>query len=154
MKSLAPRRPSWRMHRPLGLHGAATKYGARPTESLGQRFPSHLEAHVYAHLWQRQKAGDITDLLRQPRVHLCCTIRWYVDFSYVDTVTGRLTYAEAKGFEVPEYILKRKLWTVFGPGPLWVYKRSGRGVKAVECIEPDLKNLGLDHLKLTPVGSP
>ncbi len=125
------------------------KYGARPTEALGQRFPSHLEAHTYAHLWQQQKARVIYDLKRQVRVHLVCGIRLNVDFSYVHCATNMLEFAESKGFSTPEWLLKQKLWRTFGAGVLWVYVRSGRGVKISERIAPDLGAHGRDDLTIS-----
>jgi hypothetical protein len=129
------------------------KYGARVTQTAAGRFPSALEADVWAHLALLVTAGVYRDLVRQPRVLLCCGIRWFVDFAVTEVETGATRYIESKGFDTPEYKLKLKLFGTFGPGPLDVYRRCGRGLKLVETIVPDLENLGRNDLALTLRGT-
>lgn len=59
-----------------------SKYGAIPTVIEGQQFASRKEAGRYLELWLAQQAGEITELVCQPRFALYVPWReakWDVD---------------------------------------------------------------------------
>jgi hypothetical protein len=122
------------------------KFNAVRTNGMG----SKLEAAVYELLLLHEKAGEITSILQQQRVHLAnetisyarsgkTVIRpifWKVDFSAVNRKTGKKFWIEAKGVETREYKSKLKIWREEGPGELWIYKGSWRNPKLVEIVRP------------------
>ncbi len=124
-----------------------TKYGNKPTVVGSQRFASKLEARVYFHLKFKEDHGLIRDLKLQPSVSMSLAgIKCRPDFVYL-TQDGSIAYAEAKGCETDRWRVVKKLWRVYGPGTLEVYKASRRGVYLAETIVPDarLKQLVLEE---------
>lgn len=113
------------------------KYNARTTTSpiIGRTFDSAGECAYAEHLAAREANGEISDLQFQAVVRMLDGhIAWKVDFSYIE---HRLSEAvpkpqriwnEFKGFETPDFKLKRKIWVVgYGPGILRVtYKRKSK----------------------------
>jgi hypothetical protein len=57
------------------------------------------------------------------------------DFSWTDTDTGQTIYGEFKGFETPEYRIKRRLWKHYGPGSLVVFRAAGNSVTIHETVD-------------------
>lgn len=103
-----------------------TKYGNRKTTVDGLTFDSAREARRWAELRLLERAGEITDLERQVRIRLIGAdgepIRFrpsnrpatYVaDFTYRDR-SGREVIEDAKGFETPEFRLKRAVLAAQG----------------------------------------
>ncbi len=110
------------------------KFGATATGGFG----SQLEAAVGGFLELRQRNNEITDLKRQQTIVLQDgpqnqRITWRVDFSFIEK--GILTYAEAKGFETADYVLKLKLYRGLRPAPLEIYKGRASNFQMVERIE-------------------
>jgi hypothetical protein len=102
------------------------KYGAAPTHVDNVRFDSQAEAARYAELILRVRAGEITDLVLQPRFELQAAFtdrsgrRWqkieYVaDFAYVETVTTVTVVEDVKGVSTAVYKLKAKLFRFHYP---------------------------------------
>lgn len=122
----------------------AHKYGAvRVTHHSGRSFASKLEAALYDQLYLLQEAREISMLRCQPHVFLTeANIEMIPDFCALDRrlvdsgIEPAVVYFEAKGFETPEWRLKRKLWTWYGPGRLRVYKGSAKSLRMVEEIVP------------------
>ena len=94
---------------------------------------SKLEKAVGQHLHLLEKAGELRNIEEQNRVQICCRdpncpskqrINSVVDFTAWDIKHDRQIWIEAKGFETPEWRLKRRLWLHSGPGPLQVYAGS------------------------------
>ena len=56
------------------------------------------------------------------------------DFKCCDKRTGEVFYVEAKGFETPEWRIKRRLWMYYGPGRLEIYKGSHTRPKHFETV--------------------
>lgn len=109
------------------------KYGAKATNG----FPSKLESALNDLLVLREKAGEISELKRQQTVVLQdgpsdVRIAWKVDFSFIEN--GELCYAEAKGIETGEYILKLKMWRYQRPHKLYIFKGSHLRLNLVETI--------------------
>ncbi len=89
----------------------ASKFGAVRTVVDNISFASKKEARRYSELKLMQRAGLISNLTLQPRFplvvngDLVCT--YVADFQYLDK--GQLITEDAKGFETPEFRIKRKL---------------------------------------------
>jgi len=117
--------------------GRGMKYGNTRTEFAGRSFASKFEASV-AGLWLLMvKGGILKDLEFQVEVRLTrAGVIYKPDMRAFNIELGQTIYGEAKGFETPEWRIKRRLWTVYGPGQLWIYKGSAAYPKLVETIVP------------------
>lgn len=112
------------------------KYGAKKiTHHSGRSFASKLESALYDYLLFLEKAGEIAGLACQPHVFLTdARIEMIPDFAA--TKDGAIIYFEAKGFETDTWRLKRRLWKVYGPGRLQVFKGTASKLTMVEEIIP------------------
>ena len=123
------------------------KYGNSRTEFAGRSFASKLEASV-AGVWQlHQAAGELRDVEYQVEVRLTRAgviykpdmRAWHlgglVDDKGRPVAVGPI-YGEAKGFETPEWRIKKRLWSVYGPGPLAIYMGAAARPKLVEWVIP------------------
>lgn len=103
-------------------HNGPTESKFRNREKIldGIRFKSGTEARVYVTLKWWEKAGEITDLVLQPRFLLQEKFRdsegvarrrieYVADFQYRDRA-GRLVVVEVKGCETPVWKMKEKLF--------------------------------------------
>lgn len=91
-----------------------SKYHADPTWVNGIRFPSKLEAQVYADLLTLKKQGVILYFLRQVPFDLGGGVTYRADFLvFYRWPTPKRGYfpfvLEAKGMETEAYKIKRKL---------------------------------------------
>lgn len=95
------------------------KYRNKKVVLGGLMFDSRFEAKKWQELCVRQRIGEITDLQRQVRFSLIPT-RYYgkecvrgcsyvADFVYKEK-DGQSVVVDTKGFETPEYIVKKKLF--------------------------------------------
>lgn len=110
-----------------------SKYKAQRVETDGYSFASKLEAAVYKILKLRQRAGEIKEIQVQDHVKVCgpigheCAssekVELVVDFK-CELPDGSTLYVESKGFEVPGYRIKRRLWVHSKVGKLEVWKGS------------------------------
>jgi hypothetical protein len=115
------------------------KFGAERTEFSGYSFASKGEARLYAQLKLEERAGEIEIVQTQQKVELIedppqARIDYYADFVIFDKALGETVWIEYKGFETPEWRLKRRLWFKFGPGLLRIYKGSGDRIFIAEEI--------------------
>jgi len=118
-----------------------SKYGSTKVNFHGRSFGSKLEAAVYQMLLAREQAGEISDIKCQVNVHLTMAkILYIADFSFFDNVVLKVVYCESKGFESPEWRLKRKLWMHFGPGKLEIWKGTYKRPTLSEVITPKTIN--------------
>lgn len=127
------------MRFPKPIRMARNKYGAKRTTLPGEEksFPSRLEATVYAHLKNLERAGAIRDLARYACVRLSdAKISYKPDARATYTDTGQEFWVEAKGAMTDRFRLITKLWQAYGPGPLEIYKSNGRGIYLAETIIP------------------
>lgn len=119
------------------------KYGAKKVSHAGISFASKLEAAVYDVLFLMLKNKEIENLTTQKRVYLFKNpdIYYIPDFYY--EIAGAPCFAEAKGFETPEWKIKKKLWKHVGPAPLQIYQGSYTAPRLVETIIPkgEFKNV-------------
>lgn len=101
------------------------KYGAKRTKHAGYSFASKIEAQHFAELQLLQRTGEVKEIQCQAQVVLSeAAIIYKPDFK-VTFSDGRIEYHEVKGFETPEWRIKRRLWIAYGPGVLKIYKGQG-----------------------------
>lgn len=112
-----------------------TKYKAKRKEFAGRSFGSKLEAAVYSNLLLLQKAGEIEEIQCQPRVDLVSGVKWFVDFKCTKPDES-VYYVEAKGLEMSDYRIKKKLWKDFGPAKLEIWKGNHKKPFLSETIIP------------------
>lgn len=105
--------------------GRPNKYGAKKTTIGGIRFDSRAEAKRYTELQLLQKAGVIANLQRQVAIPLKGALgpiltptgrkaTYKADFVYVDLERNAEVIEDVKGFETPEYKLKRAILAAQG----------------------------------------
>ena len=82
------------------------KYRNQPVVIDGKRFASKLEGRCYEELKLRQKLGDVSWFIRQPRFELA-GVRYYADFLAVLN-NGKVEVIDAKGRDTPASRNKRK----------------------------------------------
>lgn len=124
--------------KPLGVICVADKrhkYGAQKTEYAGQSFASKLEAAVFQILKLFEKAGALTLLQCQDHVYLTEARILYIPDFKCQASDGEVFYVEAKGFKTPEWMIKKRLWSKYGPGDLWIYEGSHLNPKRTEIIK-------------------
>ena len=97
---------------------AKTKYHAVLVEKGGHFFDSRMESELFT--WLQVK--NIVVLPHPPKIALLPGITWKVDFLIENSQQGKF-YIEAKGHEGRDYLLKKKLWAIFGPCPLVVARK-------------------------------
>jgi hypothetical protein len=111
------------------------KYNATRTSHAGFSFASKGEAALYDLLKLRECAGEIRNIKVQDHVYLTdARIHYIPDFKFVDTKKEIEVWAEYKGFETPEWRIKRRLWQWYGPGPLEVWKGNYKRPMLSEVI--------------------
>lgn len=108
------------------LYKKEHKYKAKKEDLDGYSFPSKGHAACYGMLKLLQRACEIKILQVEDHVYLSdARILYIADFRIFDLKINREAWCEFKGFETPEWRLKRKLWITYGPGPLRIYKSTG-----------------------------
>lgn len=97
-----------------------SKYGNQKIHAFGTTFDSKKELGRYQELLWLEKAGKVSNILRQqPYVLIPAqrdengkiierAVSYVADFVYTDEY-GKTVVEDAKGFRTKEYILKRKL---------------------------------------------
>lgn len=99
------------------------KYGNETTVVAGQGFDSRREARRYQDLRLLERAGEITELERQPQFpikvpvldpdgsirRLLVVAIYIADFRYHDRRAQAVVVEDAKGVRTPVYRLKKKL---------------------------------------------
>lgn len=104
-------------------------------------FDSKLEEAVYNILLMRERNGEIKDIRRQHTIVLQggkreTRITWRCDFSFTDVKTGKIVFAEAKGFSDRTYLLKLKMFRAKPQGKLELWRGSYQRPFLAEVIEP------------------
>ncbi len=103
----------------------------------GHRFASKLEAAVYLHLKNRALHGEIELLKTQVRVKLTeANIVYIPDFMCRDLKTNEIFFVEAKGFQTPDWKIKKKLWAHYGPAPLEIWHGNYMRPTLSETLRP------------------
>ncbi len=117
----------------------SNKYGAKRTQFNGRAYDSKFEAGVAQELELRKKAGDIVDYDTQFKVEMwaydqngdkAMRVTHKVDFR-IHHNDGSYELYEAKGFEAPDYRMRRRwlevFWLPFNPDHTYtVVKQPGR----------------------------
>ena len=113
------------------------KYGAKSVDKAGMSFSSKGESGLYSYLKLLEAAGEIKVLKSQDWVYLTKSrIGYIADFKIFDKKLNCEVWCEFKGFETPEWRIKRRLWMNYGPGELRVYKGYGTRLSLTETIVP------------------
>lgn len=94
------------------------KYRAKKTKIDDIEFDSYMEAKRYRQLVTLEMAGEISDLVLQPKFRLMDSfkykgktvrgINYIADFMYKED--GKLVVEDVKGARTKEYIIKSKLF--------------------------------------------
>lgn len=101
-----------------------SKYRAQKTTVDGITFDSKAEAARYQQLKQAVKTGAVVGFIRQPSFPIPGGHRYRPDF-LVKGSDGSIWVEDVKGFETPEFKLKRDLWReVYWWLPLRVIKNG------------------------------
>ena len=109
----------------------AHKYHACPVDG----YASRLERDRARELRLLEHAGEIHELVEQPRVELLPGIFYKPDFAYTFRDDVR-HWEDTKGVETGRFRLVLKLWRLCGPGPLEVVKRGRGGFVVDRTIVP------------------
>lgn len=115
------------------------KYGnTKVKDPDGRSYDSGLEREVFRYLEGLEKLGEIKDLCHHGfTVYLTeAEIGFRPDYKWHSNIRNCVEYGEAKGFETPDYAIKKRLWKVYGPGPLFIWKGSKTNFKIHETIHP------------------
>lgn len=115
------------------------KYKNVKTERDGYSFPSKLEANVYDILKIREKSDELKIVRTQATVRLSdAKIIYMPDFECVNSETGEIFFVEAKGVETDVWLLKLRLYRVYGPAPLeiWIADKRTKNVFLREIVVP------------------
>lgn len=100
------------------------KYGNKRTKIAGIEFSSRLEASVYGVLQLREKAAELVIEKLQDTLYLGpARFRYTPDFRCKET-GGDVFWVEAKGFEDVTWRRNYRLWKIYGPGKLEIWKGS------------------------------
>lgn len=108
---------------------------------LGHSHRSGLETSVCAMLQRREREHEI--VLEQVEDHVYLTdarILYIPDFRCRNVKTCLSFYVEAKGFETPEWRIKRRLYQHYGRHPLEIWMGTAARPFLKEIIIP--KNIG------------
>lgn len=112
---------------------APSKYRAQRTEYKGVLYDSKAEAARALELDLLLLAGELLEVVSQPRVFLGCRENKYVpDFLVIPLAGGVAFYEDVKGAETPKFKRDRELWRRFGRLDL----RIIRGGQVVEIVTP------------------
>jgi hypothetical protein len=113
------------------------KYGAQRVTHEGRSFASKGERDCYNYLKLLEQKGEIDTIECQVSVMLTkANVKMIPDFRFWDHALSEQVYGEYKGFETPEWNIKKRLWRIYGPGRLRIYKGYGLRIELVEEIIP------------------
>lgn len=122
----------------FGNRFRGSKYGAQRIQVGDHSYASKLESAVAQQLELRVKAGEIEIERVQDQIHLtAANILYKPDFRIRNKDSGESEWVEAKGFETPEWRIKRRLWIAgYGPGKLTVISGSASRLAVKEELMP------------------
>lgn len=116
------------------------KYNNKKVECDGYSFASKLEASVYSILKNRENLGEIKIVQVQDHIYLSdARITYVPDFKCLDVKSGDNFWVEAKGFQGPRWPTIKKMWKVFGPGKLEIYRGNYKRPFLDKIIVPEAK---------------
>lgn len=118
-----------------------SKLGNTRVQLDGYNFASKLEAAVYLQLKISLLAEKIKILAHQPRVHLTeARILYIPDFKCLNLKTNEIFFVEAKGFETPDWKIKRRLWEKYGPATLHIWRGTYRRPVLVKIVQVNINS--------------
>lgn len=118
--------------------GRPNKYNNTKVHRSGRRFDSKLEAAVFDLLIAQQAAGEISEVFQQPTIYVSeARIGMRPDFRCT-LPTGEIYFVEAKGMPTQEWLIKLKLYRVYGPAPLYIYEGTYKKPYLKEVVVPKL----------------
>ena len=97
------------------------KYRAVKTVIDNITFDSKSEAKRYVELKLLERAGEITNLVLQPKFALIPkqaderAVVYKADFQYVELASNRVVVEDVKGVKTKDYVIKRKLFKFQNP---------------------------------------
>jgi len=97
------------------------KYKAKEAEFDGIKFSSKLEGRWYLIIKEMQEAGEVLFFLRQVPFHLPGDVVYRADFMLFFT-DGHVEVWESKGYDTPEWVMKKKLVEAHYPIEIKVVK--------------------------------
>ena len=97
------------------------KFRAKPDNRDGIRFPSKKEAEYYDKLKRDLQEEKIIFFLMQVPFHIPGGAKYLVDFVVFDS-NGTVRFIDVKGYETPQFKLKKKLVEQFYPVKIEVIK--------------------------------
>lgn len=114
----------------------------------GRTYHSAFEAQVSNIYMADSLAGKITVIKQQQHIHLFSgdvkLCEYWPDFTIRDA-NGEVYWAEAKGHETTDWLIKLNLWRAGGPGRLDVWRGDWRRPRLVERIIPANPGLHIRH---------
>lgn len=105
---------------------------------LGHSHRSKLESSVCAIYQLRERSGDAELLGVEDHVYLTDARILYIPDFRLRNASG-LFWGESKGFETPEWKIKKRLWEYYGPGPLEIWRGSAGNPRLTEVVIPKVK---------------
>src|SRR4051812_25234862 len=112
---------------------AFSKFRAKKVEADGYKFASKAEYALYCELKLNTKVA----VQYQDKIYLTkARILYRPDFKLTSKASGDVVWVEMKGAETSTWRIKRRLWEVYGPGRLLVYKMRGSKPYLFEEINP------------------
>ncbi len=122
----------WKRRKP----GQARQTGHKRTELAGQWFDSKAESEMYLILCKWLEDGEITAIDRQQTIKLTdANIGYRADF-VITRPDGTKEAVEFKGLVTEVFALKKRLYKVYGPYKLLIYKKRGKQIYLDETIIP------------------
>jgi hypothetical protein len=97
------------------------KFKAQKTECDGIKFSSKLEQRWYRHIKEMKESGEVLFFLRQVPFHLPGEVIYRADFMLF-FADGHAEIWEAKGFDTPEWLIKKKLVEAIYPIEIKIVK--------------------------------
>jgi hypothetical protein len=98
--------------------GKKNKYKAKKQTYNGVKYDSTLEAKVAEDLDWQKLSGELIEVKRQVKIPLMVNkvliANYYCDFRVIDK-HGAVRYIEAKGMELPLWVMKKKLFLALLP---------------------------------------
>ena len=88
-------------------------------------------------LHQLMAAGQIVEIVEQPKIHLGVPENSYRPDFLVIEPGGLAYYEDVKGVETQTFKKTKRLWRSYGRLPLHVVKEKSGRFSVIEVIEPD-----------------
>lgn len=113
-----------------------SKYRAVATIVDGIRFASKAEARRWSQLRLLERAGEISDLVTQPKYQLTrAKLPYKADFQYSEC--GKVYAEDVKGVVTERFSIIKRLWRHYGVCILRVTKARGSGFIVADEIVPE-----------------